>query len=197
MFTGNIIVAPGCLSPRYQFQSSQRLNFLDLRLNKKLYLGFSVTAYSMNACNEYLHPCDLIRGSTMLCLPLMGILNFVWCMAVLMAWIADLEEQLLISGIQHLSCPVCTAVYHNLAETNGCGVCTDEVTISALKEVQRRFPLASLYEFKQQVKRLGKGLSGMIEEPCWAGLSVDPSVFTSKIYFMGYISSFGTTLASG
>src|SRR5258705_11836492 len=44
------------------------------------------------------------------------------CMAVLMAWIADLEEQLLISGVQHLSCPVCTAVYHNLAETDGCGV---------------------------------------------------------------------------
>src|SRR6266436_2476543 len=180
MFTRNIIVTPGCLSPRYQFQSSQRLNFLDLRPNKKLCLGFSVTAYSMNACDEYLHPCDLIRGSTMLCLPLMGILNFVWCMAVLMAWIADLEEQLLISGIQHLSCPVCTAVYHNLAETDGCGVHTGEVSISALKEVQRRFPLASLYKFKQQVKRLGKGLSGAIEEPCWAGLSIDPSVFIKQ-----------------
>src|SRR5260221_13075376 len=78
-------------------------------------------------------------------------------MAVLMAWIADLEEQLLISGVQHLSCPVCTAVYHNLAESDGCGVCTGEATISALKEVQRRFPSASLYEFKQQVKRLSKG----------------------------------------
>src|SRR5258707_6590408 len=47
--------------------------------------------------------------------------NSQLCMAVLMAWIADLEEQLLVSGIQHLSCPVCTAVYHNLAETDGCG----------------------------------------------------------------------------
>src|SRR5260221_7402725 len=56
-------------------------------------------------------------------------------MAVLMAWIADLEEQLLILGVQHLSCPVCTAVYHNLAETNGCGVHMGEATISALKEV--------------------------------------------------------------
>src|SRR5258707_4266248 len=101
-------------------------------------------------------------------------------MAVLMAWIADLEEQVLISGVQHLSCPVCTAVYHNLAETDGCGVCTGEVTISALKEVQRRFPLASLYKFKQQVKRLGKGLSGMIDEPCWAGLGIDPSVFIKQ-----------------
>src|SRR5258708_8215085 len=97
-------------------------------------------------------------------------------MAVLMAWIADLEEQLLILGVQHLSCPVCTAVYHNLAETDGCGVCMGEVTISALKEVWRRFPSASLYEFKQQVKRLGKGLSGMIEEPCWAGPSLHPSL---------------------
>src|SRR5260221_11634975 len=101
-------------------------------------------------------------------------------MAVLMAWIADLEEQLLILGVQHLSCPVCTAVYHNLAETDGCGVCMGEVTISALKEVRRRFPSASLYEFKQQVKRLGKGLSDTIEEPCWAGLGIDPSVFIKQ-----------------
>src|SRR5258708_7904378 len=102
------------------------------------------------------------------------------CMAVLMAWIADLEEQLLILGVQNLSCPVCTAVYHNLAENDGCGVCTGEATISALKEVQRRFPSASLYEFKQQVKRLSKGLSGTIEEPCWAGLGIDPSVFIKQ-----------------
>src|SRR5258707_14169890 len=101
-------------------------------------------------------------------------------MAVLMALIADLEEQLLILGVQHLSCPVCTAVYHNLAETNGCGVHMGEVTISALKEVWRRFPLASLYEFKQQVKRLSKGLSGVIEEPWWAGLGIDPSVFIKQ-----------------
>src|SRR5258708_10578427 len=101
-------------------------------------------------------------------------------MAVLMAWIADLEEQLLILGVQHLSCPVCTAVYHNLAETDGCGVHMGEATISALKEVQRRFPWASLYEFKQKVKRLGKGLSGTIEEPCWAGLGIDPSVFIKQ-----------------
>src|SRR5258705_395462 len=101
-------------------------------------------------------------------------------MVVLMAWIADLEEQLLILGVQHLSCPVCTAVYHNLAETDGCGVCMGKATISALKEVRRRFPSASLYEFKQQVKRLGKGLSGAIEEPCWAGLSVDLSVFIKQ-----------------
>src|SRR5258705_1398503 len=65
--------------------------------------------------------------------------NSSLCMAVLMAWIADLEEQLLISGVQHLSCPVCTAVYHNLAETDGCGVHMGKVTISALKEVRCRW----------------------------------------------------------
>src|SRR5260370_32243583 len=58
--------------------SKTQFSFLDLRPNKKLCLGFSVTAYSMNACDKYLHPCDLIRGSTMLCLPLMGILDSVW-----------------------------------------------------------------------------------------------------------------------
>src|SRR5258707_14813613 len=101
-------------------------------------------------------------------------------MAFLMAWTSDHDEQLLISGVQHLSCPLCTAGYHNLAETDGCGVHMGEATISALKEVQRRFPSASLYKFKQQVKRLGKGLSGMIEEPCWAGLGIDPSVFIKQ-----------------
>src|SRR5260370_41966080 len=118
-------------------------------------------------------------------------------MGVLMAWIGDLEEQLLISGVQNFSCPVCTAVYHNhnLAEANCCGVCMGEATISERKEVWRMFPSASLYEFRQEVKKLGKGLSGTIEEPCWAGLSIDPYVLSSKIYFMGYTSSFGTTLA--
>ncbi|KAF8314384.1 uncharacterized protein EI90DRAFT_2835868, partial [Cantharellus anzutake] len=29
------------------------------------------------------------------------------CVAILMAWIADLEEQLLIVGVQNFSCPVC------------------------------------------------------------------------------------------
>src|SRR5260221_11198184 len=68
--------------------------------------------------------------------------NSQLCMAVLMAWIADLEEQLLISGVQHFSCPVCTAVYHNLAETDGCGVWMGETTIPVLQEVRRRFPSA-------------------------------------------------------
>src|SRR5260370_24875120 len=101
-------------------------------------------------------------------------------MAVLMAWIADLEEQLLISGVQNFSCPVCTAVHHNLAEADCCGVCTGKVTIYKVKEVWRMFPSASLYKFKQEVKNLGKGLSGMIEEPCWAGLGIDPSVFIKQ-----------------
>src|SRR5258707_1144151 len=64
--------------------------------------------------------------------------------------------------------------------TNFTGDKKMHLSISALKEVQRRFPSASLYEFKQQVKRLGKGLSGMIEEPCWAGLGIDPSVFIKQ-----------------
>src|SRR5258708_6023352 len=34
--------------------------------------------------------------------------NSQLCMAVLMAWISDLEEQLLLLGFQHLGCPVCT-----------------------------------------------------------------------------------------
>src|SRR5260370_18678289 len=101
-------------------------------------------------------------------------------MAVLMTWIGDLEEQLLISGVQNFNCPVCTAVYNNLAEANCCGVHMGEVTISELKEVQRMFPSASLYEFKQEVKNLGKGLSGTIEEPCWAGLGIDPYVFIKQ-----------------
>src|SRR5260370_39852895 len=67
-FSGNIILMPGCLSPRYQFQSSQRPNFPELRLNGMLCLRFSITTYSMchdptgqtppaaRNCHEYTHP---------------------------------------------------------------------------------------------------------------------------------------------
>ena len=38
------------------------------------------------------------------------------CIAILMAWIADLEEELLIAGIMKFSCPVCHAGCKDLPE---------------------------------------------------------------------------------
>src|SRR5258708_22500987 len=35
-------------------------------------------------------------------------------MAIIMAWIADLEEQLVIAGVRTYSCPVCFTSHHDL-----------------------------------------------------------------------------------
>ncbi|KAF8324179.1 uncharacterized protein EI90DRAFT_3130127 [Cantharellus anzutake] len=80
------------------------------------------------------------------------------CLAILMAWIADLEEQLLIAGVQNFG----------------------EMIILALRNVCAKFPSASVYEFRQEVKKLRLGLSGTIEDPCWEGLGVDPYVFIKQ-----------------
>ena len=102
------------------------------------------------------------------------------CMVILMGWIADLEEQLLIAGVKTFSCPVCCAGYDNLPQPGCFGVRTGDLITSVLKEIHEKFPLASAYEFKQEVRKLGLGLSGSFKDPCWEGLGVDLSVFIKQ-----------------
>src|SRR5258708_16920500 len=66
------------LVTKIPISKSLKTQFSGPKTKQEAMPGILSTAYSMNACNKYLHPCDLIRGSTMLCLPLMGILNSVW-----------------------------------------------------------------------------------------------------------------------
>ena len=47
------------------------------------------------------------------------------CVAVLMAWIADLEEQLMIAGVVNFNCPVCLASWEDLG-TLYCFSCRSE-----------------------------------------------------------------------
>jgi hypothetical protein len=86
----------------------------------------------------------------------------------------------IIAGVQSFSCPVCLATYKQLEEHECLGVRRGEIILSALKDVCRNFPSASVYEFRQEVKKLGLGLSGLFEEPCWEGLGIEPYVFIKQ-----------------
>ena len=103
-------------------------------------------------------------------------------MVIVMAWIADLEEQLL-AGIWTYSCLVCTTSYHNLDHWHGAVSHTPqlpEVTLSETHQVHTLFPDASIYEFKKEMKKHDNGLSGAIEEFCWEGLPVGPHIFLTQ-----------------
>ena len=58
-------------------------------------------------------------------------------MVILMPWIADLEEQLMIAGVKTFSCPVCCTGYDNLPEPRCFGVRTSNSITSILKAVCR------------------------------------------------------------
>jgi hypothetical protein len=102
------------------------------------------------------------------------------CVPILLGWIADLEEQLMICGVQNYSCPVCMAGYSDLgtagtyAYRDGCWM------IETLAYVRNRYPEATMYEFHCAVKTLQVGLSGCTEEPCWEGLHLSPSKFIKQ-----------------
>ena len=101
-------------------------------------------------------------------------------MAVMMAWIADLEEQIMIAGVNNKSCPVCLGMHKNFDSWNGPTAHTSRTpndTINELRLVRQLHPEASLYEFKQEVMKHQSGLSGAVEELCWEGLPVGPNVF--------------------
>ena len=102
------------------------------------------------------------------------------CMVILMGWITDLEEPLMIAGVKTFSCPVCCAGYDNLPQPGCFGVHTGDMIVSVLKEICEKFPLASVYEFKQEVNKLRLGLLGAFKDPCWEGLGVDPCIFIKQ-----------------
>lgn len=96
------------------------------------------------------------------------------CVAVLMAWIADLEEQLMIAGVVNFNCPVCLASWEDLG-TLYCFSCRSEQwTLETLADVRAAYPNATTYEFSNAVRSLHVGLSGCTEEPCWEGILLGP-----------------------
>src|SRR5260370_24980040 len=110
--------------------------------------------------------------------------GFLWLMmAIMMAWVADLEEQLMIAGIWSYSCPVCMASHHDLdcwQDAVSHAPHSAEAMLAEIQDSCRLFPKASTYEFKKEVKKCESGLSGAVEEFCWGGLPVGPNVFITQ-----------------
>ena len=104
-------------------------------------------------------------------------------MTIMMAWVADLEEQLVIVGARSYSCPVCMTSHQDLDSWGGAVNHTPQTTEATLTETNhicQLFTGASLYEFKVQVQKDNSGLSGVIKDFCWEGLPVKPSVFITQ-----------------
>jgi len=102
------------------------------------------------------------------------------CITVLMAWIADLEEQLMIAGVASFHCPICFATKADLGDPNCFHCRTGQWMVETLANVRATYPNATTYEFRSAVKSLGLGLSGCIEVPCWEGLLLGPERFIKQ-----------------
>lgn len=102
------------------------------------------------------------------------------CIAVLMAWIADLEEQLMIVGVVNFHCPVCIAAKKDLGEPTCFSCCCGEWILETLSLIRAKYPSATTYEFSKAVRGLHLGLSGCTEEPCWEGLLLGPERFIKQ-----------------
>ena len=102
------------------------------------------------------------------------------CVAVLMAWIADLEEQLMIAGVMNFHCPVCLATKKDLGDPECFCFRTGEWILHIYSLLRAKYPSATTYEFRNAVRSLGVGLSGCTEEPCWEGLLLGPERFIKQ-----------------
>jgi hypothetical protein len=89
------------------------------------------------------------------------------CFPVLMAWIADLEEQWVILGLAKNSCPKCCARYEQLDDAHLCETRTGQQILGVLHRLRDELPDASSLQFMREAKK--EGLSG-VEELCWEGL---------------------------
>ena len=96
---------------------------------------------------------------------------------ILMGWIADLKEQLVIAGVTQYTCPVSMATHADLGKRVCCKPRTGKSTLNALALVRSKYPLATTWEFACEVKKLGMGLSGCVKHPFWENLGVDPCNF--------------------
>src|SRR5260370_39935568 len=104
-------------------------------------------------------------------------------MAILLAWIADLEEQLVITSIRSYSCPVCLMSHQDLDCWQGTmnhTPHTAEFTIAKTHLVHESHPEASTYEFKKEMQKQQNGLSSAVKDFCWEGLPVSPDVFITQ-----------------
>ena len=104
-------------------------------------------------------------------------------MVIMMAWVADLEEQLVISGVRRYSCPVCLASHQDLDQWTDAvshTPCIGNELITETHLVHQKYHKVTTYEFKNEVMKRRSGLLGAIEEFCWENLPVSPEIFLTQ-----------------
>jgi len=92
------------------------------------------------------------------------------CVAVLMAWIADLEEQYLIAGLAKNACPPCKANFDTLGIDHIQLPRTGNEILQTLRQLRQQYPSADTWQFYNLAKAYD--LLG-VEAPCWEGLAVN------------------------
>ena len=91
---------------------------------------------------------------------------------ILLAWLANLEEQWLIAALSQTCCPCCVATKHEFGTHTSFERRSGESIIAALAELQQTWRDANFYQFAG--KAIEAGYTGI--EPadvCWEGLGVD------------------------
>ncbi|KAG8930345.1 hypothetical protein FRC01_002906, partial [Tulasnella sp. 417] len=84
---------------------------------------------------------------------------------VIMAYLADLEEQWLILGLSKNRCPHCLAGYHDLDTPGKCAARTAQSILETIKHVQEALPSGyTAYQFVKAAQK--EGLCG-VERPFW------------------------------
>lgn len=92
------------------------------------------------------------------------------CVGVLMAWIADLEEQWVIAGLPKYSCPMCKAGFTEFDHPHPQLPCTGTSILETLRAICASDHKLDLWQFIKHVH--AEHLSG-VEELCWIRLPVD------------------------
>lgn len=91
-------------------------------------------------------------------------------MAVLMAWLADLEELWMILGLAKSSCPKCMARTNDFDVPHAQESRTGDSILEDLRTIRHEYPDADVYQFVRRAVQ--RGLVG-VEHLCWEGLPVD------------------------
>ncbi|KIO30639.1 hypothetical protein M407DRAFT_68978, partial [Tulasnella calospora MUT 4182] len=93
---------------------------------------------------------------------------------VIMAYLADLEEQWLILCLSKNRCPHCLAGYHDLDQPGKCAARTARSILETIKRVQEALPLGyTAYQFVKAAQK--EGLCG-VERPFWIDLEKELGV---------------------
>jgi hypothetical protein len=107
------------------------------------------------------------------------------CVTVLMAWVADLEEQLVIAGVVNFHCSTCLAMKKDLGDPKCFSLRCGQWILDTLSHVRAQYPSATTYEFSKAVRSLRIGLSGCTEKLCWEGLLLGPEQFLKQDLLYG------------